>query len=115
MRGTASSGWRAPGARAIPGLASTARVYALYVDPLFLGRGTGRALLHGAFAALRERKYQSCVIWAHARNNARFFYEAMGGKLIAERTMRLGGTPTPETAFGWKRLAEHVKSGPPEV
>jgi hypothetical protein len=24
---------------------------------------------------------------------------------VAERTTRLGGEPTPEVAFGWKRLA----------
>jgi hypothetical protein len=29
----------------------------------------------------------------------------MGGQRVAERTTRLGGEPTPEVAFGWKRLA----------
>jgi GNAT superfamily N-acetyltransferase len=80
-------------------------VYTLYVDPAFLGMGTGTALLHGAFAALKDRKYHSCLIWSHARNNACFFYEAMGGQRIAERTTRLGGAPVPEIAFGWRRLA----------
>jgi ribosomal protein S18 acetylase RimI-like enzyme len=80
-------------------------VYTLYVDPAFFGQGAGRALLHGAFAALKERKLTSCLIWSHARNNACFFYEAMGGQRVAERTTRLGGEPTPEIAFGWKRLA----------
>src|SRR6185437_3694636 len=32
------------------GIGFDGEVYALYVDPAFLGRGTGRALLHGAFA-----------------------------------------------------------------
>jgi ribosomal protein S18 acetylase RimI-like enzyme len=68
-------------------------IYTLYVDPGFFGRGVGRKLLHGAFAILKERKLNSCLIWSHARNNACFFYEAMGGE------------PTPEIAFGWKRLA----------
>ena len=80
-------------------------VYTLYVDPGFFGQGAGRALLHGAFAALKERKLTSCLIWSHAPNNACFFYEAMGGQRVAERTTRLGGEPTPEIAFGWKRLA----------
>jgi ribosomal protein S18 acetylase RimI-like enzyme len=80
-------------------------IYTLYVDPAFFGRGAGRTLLHGAFALLKERKLNSCVIWSHARNNACFFYEAMGGQRVAERTTRLGGEPTPEIAFGWKRLA----------
>jgi GNAT superfamily N-acetyltransferase len=80
-------------------------VYTLYVDPTFFGQGVGRALLKGAFACLRDDGMSSCVIWAHAHNHARFFYEAMGGRLIAERTARLMGEDCPEAAFGWKTLA----------
>lgn len=80
-------------------------VYTLYVDPSFFGRGVGRALLRASFAQLGKQGYSSCVIWAHARNPARFFYEAMGGKLIAERTAKMMGDAVPETAFGWPRLA----------
>jgi L-amino acid N-acyltransferase YncA len=80
-------------------------VYTLYVDPAYYGRGTGRALLKGCFAVLRARGFSSCVIWAHAKNNARFFYETMGGRTVAERTARMMGDQVPETAFGWKTLA----------
>ena len=87
------------------GLGFEGEVYTLYVDPAFLGRGVGRALLSGAFEALKDRKLRSCLIWAHARNNACFFYEAMGGRRVATRTTRLLGELTPEIGFGWKRLA----------
>ena len=80
-------------------------VYTLYVHPDFLNRGAGRALLHAAFAGLRQRGFGTCVIWAHAKNPARFFYEAMGGRLIAERTAKMMGDAVPEAAFGWRRLA----------
>lgn len=80
-------------------------VYTLYVDPSFFGRGVGRALLKGGFAVLRARGFSSCVIWAHARNNARFFYETMGGRTVAERSARMMGDMVPEVAFGWKTLA----------
>lgn len=80
-------------------------VFTLYVDPSFFGRGIGRSLLRGAFAVLRARGFSSCVIWAHAKNNARFFYETMGGRTVAERTARMMGDAVPETAFGWKTLA----------
>lgn len=80
-------------------------VYTLYVDPRHFGEGIGRALLIGAFAALRAHGFGSCVIWAHASNPARFFYEKMGGRLIGERTTRMMGDPVPESAFGWRRLA----------
>ncbi len=82
-----------------------AEVYTLYVDPAATGCGVGRALLAGAFAALAERGHVRCVIWAHAKNPARFFYEAMGGKLIAERTAFMMGIAVPEAAFGWPTLA----------
>ena len=80
-------------------------VYTLYVDPGFLGRGAGRALLRGGFASLRGRGFSSCMVWAHARNPARFFYEAMGGRLIAERVQQMMGDAVPEAAFGWRTLA----------
>jgi ribosomal protein S18 acetylase RimI-like enzyme len=79
-------------------------IYTLYVDPSFLGRGAGRTLLNAAFAELRKRGTRTCIIWAHAKNHARFFYEAMGGRLVAERTARMMGDPVPEAAFGWKTL-----------
>jgi ribosomal protein S18 acetylase RimI-like enzyme len=79
-------------------------VYTLYVDPAFYGMGAGRTLLNGAFAQLRKRGCRSCVIWAHAKNNARFFYERLGGRLVAERTAKMMGDPVPEVAFGWKTL-----------
>lgn len=80
-------------------------VFTLYVDPSHFGRGAGRLLLKGAFLELRRRGFRSCIIWAHAKNNARFFYEAMGGRLVAERTARMMGDAVPEAAFGWKTLA----------
>jgi ribosomal protein S18 acetylase RimI-like enzyme len=80
-------------------------IYTLYVDPEYYGRGAGTALLRAGFASLRARGFVSCLIWAHARNPVRFFYEAMGGRLVAERVERMMGDPVPETAFGWRRLA----------
>ncbi len=92
------------------GLGFDGEVYTLYVHPDHYGCGAGRALLHGAFAAMREKHFHSCMIWAHARNNARFFYEAMGGKLIAERVVHIMGESMPEAGFGWRDLAPVAKS-----
>jgi GNAT superfamily N-acetyltransferase len=80
-------------------------VYTLYVDPDHYGCGAGRLLLNGAFEVLRARGFTACVIWAHAKNNARFFYEALGGRAVAERQAKMMGDMVPETAFGWKRLS----------
>ena len=80
-------------------------IYTLYVDPSFYGRGTGRALMQGAYAALHKKGHSSCIIWAHAKNPVRFFYEAIGGRLIAERTAHMMGDAVPENGFGWRKLA----------
>ena len=93
------------GAARDPGLGFDGEIYTLYVDPDFKGRGVGRSLLHGAFAALKARAFHSCLIWSHAQNHACFFYEAMGGARIAERRVMLGGQDVGEVAFGWKTLA----------
>jgi GNAT superfamily N-acetyltransferase len=87
-----------------------AEVYTLYVDPNFYGRGIGRALLKESFAQLRKKGLSSCIIWAHAKNHARFFYEAMGGRLAAERTTKMMGEAVPEIGFGWKTMALAEKS-----
>ena len=87
------------------GLGFDGEVYTLYVAPAFLGRGVGRALLHGAFAALKKRGHHSCLIWSHAQNNACFFYEAMGGVRSGNRQIMMGGQQVSEVAFGWKQLA----------
>lgn len=92
------------------GLGFDGEVYTLYVDPAYYGCGAGRMLLKGAFEALSKSGMTSCVIWAHARNNARYFYEAMGGRLIAERSARLMGEIVPEAAFGWKTLVVAERS-----
>ena len=93
------------GAARDAGLGFEGEIYTLYVDPSFLGRGVGRALLAGAFASFKDRQLRSCLIWAHAKNNACFFYEAMGGRRVATRTTRLLGELTPEIGFGWRQLA----------
>jgi len=88
-------------------------IYTLYVAPDFFGLGVGRSLLRAAFATLQMSAYTSCVIWAHAGNPARFFYEAMGGRLVAQRSRRMMGSAVPEAAYGWRRLtvADHTPGG----
>jgi len=87
------------------GIGFDGEIYTLYVHPLATGNGIGRGLLRTGFDELADRGYESCVIWAHAQNPARFFYQAMGGKLIAERITSMMGATVPEAAFGWKSLA----------
>jgi hypothetical protein len=90
--------WMASMGLALRDSATTPKSIPLYVDPMMTGAGSARApgrRLRGSFGT---RPCAFCV-WAHAEIQARFFYEAMGGKLIAERTTSMMGVPVPEIAL----------------
>ena len=86
------------------GLPYDGEVYALYVDPNYIGRGIGRRLLSESFRRLAEWGAKSCVVWALEGAPSRFFYQAMGGRLIARREGKLGGKDIAEIGFGWPEL-----------
>jgi ribosomal protein S18 acetylase RimI-like enzyme len=76
-------------------------IYTLYVAPSHQEQGAGRALMQGLFTALAESGLTSAVVWVLAGNPSRFFYEALGGRRIAERSERLWGTLLDQVAYGW--------------
>jgi ribosomal protein S18 acetylase RimI-like enzyme len=86
------------------GINGAGEVFTLYVLPDFQGQGVGRRLLAGAFQGLADRRFGAAVIWVLAANPARFFYEALGGRRIAEQQERLWGTKLPEYAYLWPDL-----------
>lgn len=79
-------------------------IFTLYVAPEQQDRGIGRALLLSLFVELSERGLNSALVWVLARNPARFFYEAMGGRCVARKVEQLWNTPLPQTAYGWDDL-----------
>lgn len=79
-------------------------VYTLYVLPDHQGRGIGRRLLAALGRELLAREIGSAFVWVLAANPARFFYEAMGARLIGEREEVLGGARVRELAYGWPDL-----------
>ena len=83
----------------------------LYVHPNFQGQAVGRSLLAKLFRVLATKGLDSALIWVLAENPARFFYEAMGGTLIAGREERLWGVPLREMAYGWSDLKTAVNGG----
>ncbi len=90
-------------------------VYTLYVTPDAQGRGTGRLLLLALFARLVDCGHRSALIWVVRANPSRYFYERLGGKLIAHRTIPLGGQPIEAVGYGWSDLPaalhRHARSG----
>ncbi|MGH7125867.1 MAG: GNAT family N-acetyltransferase [Stellaceae bacterium] len=94
---------------AVEGLAG--EVHTLYVSPDFQGRGVGRALLMALFRRLVATGQLSAAIWVLRDNPARFFYERMGGRLVAHRKIPVGGQPIPALAYGWRDLVAAVRTG----
>jgi len=46
------------------------------------------------------------AVWVFARNPARKFYKALGGKVIAEQEIERGGESFVEIAYGWSDLSK---------
>ncbi len=82
----------------------TGEVYTLYVAPDFQNCGIGRGMLRAMFGTLAREGHDSALIWVLAENPSRFFYEAMGGRCIGEREVRMWGTNLRELAYGWDSI-----------
>ena len=80
-------------------------VHTLYVLADFRGAGVGRRLLRRLFGALTERGYDAALVWVLADNPARYFYAAMGGRVVAQRDEALWGQTVRQAAYGWTDLA----------
>lgn len=85
-------------------------VYTLYVLPDHQGAGHGQRLLGAMFSALRAAGGRSALVWVLAGNPARFFYEAMGGILVATREEPFHGVVLSECSYGWPDLRHHVEA-----
>ena len=79
-------------------------IFTLYVLPDHQGRGLGRALLNAGFRGMARAGRTSAVVWVIESNPSRFFYERMGGRLVAHRRESFAGTELPELAYGWPKL-----------
>ena len=102
----------ANGGRARPtNLSYDGEIYTLYVLPDHQGAGNGRRLLGALFSALSAAGRRSALVWVLAKNPARFFYEAMGGTLIAVREEPFHDVILSEYAYGWSDLARRPEMG----
>jgi ribosomal protein S18 acetylase RimI-like enzyme len=84
---------------------SSGEVFTLYVAPDWQGQGIGRLLLEGLLARLHEGGLKQAVVWVLGANPARFFYEALGARRIAERKERFAGVELDEAAYAWRDLS----------
>ncbi|MCB2054708.1 MAG: GNAT family N-acetyltransferase [Geminicoccaceae bacterium] len=76
-------------------------LYVLYLDEAFHRRGFGRALFDACHNELARRGMSGTLVWVLQNNPARGFYERLGGKLVAESEIKIGGTALTEVAYHW--------------
>jgi len=76
-------------------------LYVLYVLKSFHGMGYGRLLLAQVAQDLVNRDYHSLVAWVLKDNPARRFYERLGGRLVAEKVVEIGGRQLIDVAYVW--------------
>ena len=79
----------------------TAEIFAIYILPTYHHRGIGRQLCQAAVQALRQKGFNSLIIWALAENPYRHFYEKLGGTPVRQKQIEIGGKLLEETGFGW--------------
>ena len=75
-------------------------LYAIYLLQNAQRRGLGTLLVR----ELRARGFGSMAVWVLAANPFRKFYEALGGKVVAEQQIERGGQSFTESAYGWQDL-----------
>jgi ribosomal protein S18 acetylase RimI-like enzyme len=85
-------------------------VYTLYVAVDHQGHGHGERLLDVCLDTLRGQDKTAAIVWVLAANPARFFYEARGGRKVAERIENFAGAELAELAFGWDLAADQALS-----
>jgi ribosomal protein S18 acetylase RimI-like enzyme len=79
-------------------------LYAIYLNVASQRRGIGGRLFDAVVERLLSLSYDSLVVWVLADNPARRFYEALGGKVVFEKRIEIGGASLVEVAYGWKEL-----------
>ena len=104
-------GFASGGASRGPALSHEIEIFTLYLRDEFHGRGIGKDLFLKLSERLAVRSNGSLVVWVLDGNPARYFYEALGGKIIARRDGSMGGAEIEEVAYGWEDIRELIELG----
>jgi L-amino acid N-acyltransferase YncA len=76
-------------------------LYAIYLLPDHKNKGYGRRLASIVAQRLAREGMPSMLVWVLAENYARGFYERLGGALVGEQPITIGGVELREVAYGW--------------
>jgi GNAT superfamily N-acetyltransferase len=80
----------------------TGELYALYLLAQYQRQRIGRQLVITLVDRLMQEGMTALLLWVLAENPSRKFYERLGGQLVYEKTVTIGGVPLIEVAYGWR-------------
>jgi ribosomal protein S18 acetylase RimI-like enzyme len=87
-----------------------AEIYNLYVLPACQRQGLGRRLVAACAQHLIDQlQAQTLLVWVLAGNPYLRFYETLGGKLVRQKSVEVGGMTVMDIGYGWDELSGLVR------
>lgn len=81
-------------------------LYAIYVRANMRGKGAGRLLFGRVVEKCLEMGYSGLTVWVLDDNPYRRFYESLGGSIIGNDKVSIGGQSYDEAVYGWSDLQQ---------
>ena len=79
-----------------------AELYSIYIEDDYHGYGIGKSLFLKGFEATKKRQYKKMMVSVFSQNNnARVFYERMGGELAGVDQVILEEVSYPTATYVW--------------
>jgi ribosomal protein S18 acetylase RimI-like enzyme len=94
----------ASGGRARSGAREAGEIETLYLLEDFRERGVGRRLMRAVAAHLNAIGCRSVTLWVLKDNPTRWFYQHLGGRPVAEQTLRFAGQPVVQLGLLWEPI-----------
>jgi GNAT superfamily N-acetyltransferase len=80
-------------------------LFAIYLLDEHQRQGVGKQLLFRVAKRFLQQGIQSMLVWVLADNPSRRFYETLGGQLVSEQKITIGGVDLLEVAYGWPDIS----------
>lgn len=77
---------------------------AIYILQNYHGQGIGRLLVTEIVRTIEKLGYHSMIVFVLKDNPAKHFYESLGGQLIEEVEITIGGKPLKELVYAWDNI-----------
>lgn len=84
----------------------------LYILDDWREQGLGRRLMRAAAKELAQRGARSAYCWVLRDNPSRFFYQHLGGQVVAHGATEVAGVSLAQTAFSWDPIDRLLASEP---